>query len=413
MGRFQRVAAARREEAGFTLAEVLIAIAILGIIGGALAVAFASTARNSVGVANRFATSHDAQIASAFLATDVQSNNAIDTPSCSGGSAVVGFRYRDNSLASYCYSAGQIRRNYAGTPSASTILVRNARAAPTVTCSNPTGCAIGSQPAKVTISVPETDDFTYSLVGARRSTVSGATPNSAAYPPLLALGSYGIVLNGGHAPLHVGGNVIVNSTSKPAITGNSGDFTVMPGSQVQAVAPGTCAPCGSNAPFAPRANPVPDPLAGLSPPSPGPGVFVFNTPYVPSGVIPPGIYILNAGLNMSGGTATGSGVLFYVAGGTFSMSGNASLTLTNPLSQYSSVSIWQPSSNHNELTISGRGSGSSFAGVIYAPGATVAIAGNGNVRLSSIIAAGVRVDGGGSGGNVCLNLTPQQCAAFG
>src|SRR5437879_1954159 len=85
---------------GFTLAEVMVSIAILGLIVGALAAAFGTTARSSIGVSQRFSESHDAQIASAYLATDVQSNATLTNTLCgSGGTAVINFQYADGSIA--------------------------------------------------------------------------------------------------------------------------------------------------------------------------------------------------------------------------------------------------------------------------------------------------------------------------
>ena len=92
LGRVRKSVAlrARRGEGGFTLAELVIAVAILGIVGAALGASFAVTAHDSVGIVERFATSHDAQITSAYLGTDVQSSVGITTPSCSSGSGGAG-----------------------------------------------------------------------------------------------------------------------------------------------------------------------------------------------------------------------------------------------------------------------------------------------------------------------------------
>ena len=132
--------AQRRDEAGFTLAEVVIAVTILGVVAAALAGAFLVTAHDSVGIAERFAASHDAQITSAYLATDVQSSTAVAAPSCSSGSGVIGFRYNDGSIASYCYGSGTLTRQYNGSPVANVPLIKKGGVAPTATCTNPSGC---------------------------------------------------------------------------------------------------------------------------------------------------------------------------------------------------------------------------------------------------------------------------------
>ncbi|HEU5308947.1 MAG TPA: type II secretion system protein, partial [Acidimicrobiia bacterium] len=61
-GQIGRIIAGRgaRGEAGFTLAEVLVAVAILGVIAAALGAAFVVTAHDSIGIADRYSESHDA-----------------------------------------------------------------------------------------------------------------------------------------------------------------------------------------------------------------------------------------------------------------------------------------------------------------------------------------------------------------
>src|SRR5438034_6802256 len=77
-----------REERGFTLVEILISMVILGIlissVGGALFISLKTTNATK----QRFAQSNDVQIASAYLANDVQSasdaHKPSDTADCSG-----------------------------------------------------------------------------------------------------------------------------------------------------------------------------------------------------------------------------------------------------------------------------------------------------------------------------------------
>jgi prepilin-type N-terminal cleavage/methylation domain-containing protein len=63
----------RPDDRGVTLIEVLIAIAILGVIIVPLGVALVTFLRNSGATTNRLAESHDEQIASAYFAQDVES----------------------------------------------------------------------------------------------------------------------------------------------------------------------------------------------------------------------------------------------------------------------------------------------------------------------------------------------------
>jgi prepilin-type N-terminal cleavage/methylation domain-containing protein len=63
----------RRDDRGVTLVEVLIAIVILAIIIVPMGNALISFFRNTNATTNRFAESHDEQIAAAYFAQDVQS----------------------------------------------------------------------------------------------------------------------------------------------------------------------------------------------------------------------------------------------------------------------------------------------------------------------------------------------------
>ena len=65
--------ALRNDEGGFTLVELLITIVIIGIIVPALAAGVLSILHNSNTTTQRLYESHDAQIAAAYFANDVQS----------------------------------------------------------------------------------------------------------------------------------------------------------------------------------------------------------------------------------------------------------------------------------------------------------------------------------------------------
>src|SRR4051812_29139683 len=83
-------------EGGFTLTELLVAISILGILVAAMAVAFVVSGNSTAQTTQRFKESHDAQIASAYLATDVQSAKVITDSTCgsAGGlTPIVNFSY--------------------------------------------------------------------------------------------------------------------------------------------------------------------------------------------------------------------------------------------------------------------------------------------------------------------------------
>jgi prepilin-type N-terminal cleavage/methylation domain-containing protein len=362
---------ARPGEQGFTLAEVLISVAILGIIAGALAAAFVTTGRSSVGVSERFSESHDAQIASAYLATDVQSNAALTATVCgSGGSSVINFGYSDGSVATYAYGASgsesRLTRRFCSSGGGATsdvVLVHNGGGTPTVTCDG-AACSVGStpQPNKVGITIPEhnsatgANDYTYSLSGSRRACVntvigtptttapcSGSTSNPPPPAPygLIAFNNGKVTLGGNsNSTLTVYGPMVVDSTAPDAVSvggpannpritvldkqGNPGIFAIRQG--------GGCQGCATKvSPYPPSSfsDPIQDPFRNLPYPDEaglpvytdgayhGPGVY-RSQPLSFAGnsntfTLAAGIYILEAGIRVSGNgnKLTGTDVLLF------------------------------------------------------------------------------------------------------
>jgi prepilin-type N-terminal cleavage/methylation domain-containing protein len=437
---------ASADEGGFTLTELLVAITILGIISGALAIAFVVTGRSSSDTTQRFKESHDAQIASAYLATDVQSAKQITSATCGapGGLApLVNFSYDGgSSIASYLYGSDgaeqQLRRRFCdagGGVLNDVVLVHFAGASPTASCDG-AACNPGTAPkpnkVKFTVnehnSVKGSDDYTYSLTGTRRSYAgAGDPPAPGPLPKLLALGGSGLELAiAGNGRLDVNGDVIVNSTSKPAVTRNgNGAFGY---DSLEIVSPGTCSGCPSTP--TPRVNPVPDPFAGLplpdesgqpvftdGNPAHGPGVYRGTKISFPNGVttLAPGIYISEAGYSFAGQAVVdgSAGVLFFngcggnaPAGcantGVFSLTGQVAMTL-NPLpgtSVYaqSHIVLWQPKANTSVVTIAGQGDATSLNGVLYAPGASSIdlSSGNGGLSIGYVVGSTISVSGNGA-----------------
>ena len=70
-----------RDERGFTLPEMLIAITILGMIIGPLTAALVVYMRNADSTVARMSEAHDVQIASAYFAQDIQSTGVRATAS--------------------------------------------------------------------------------------------------------------------------------------------------------------------------------------------------------------------------------------------------------------------------------------------------------------------------------------------
>jgi prepilin-type N-terminal cleavage/methylation domain-containing protein len=454
LGRVKRALSgrARRGEAGFTLAELIISIAILGIISGALAVAFGVTAHDSVGVADRIYRSRDAQIASAYVATDVQSAKAIVTTSCAGsGTNLINFS-ADGTTTSVSYFYGpfngqtQIRRVDCATGVNIPLVKFPAAAAP---CIKVDGGACAAAPAAaaptfktVTINFTEngTGSYAYSLSGSRRVYINGGLtnpPNAAPYG-VLALGSgTGALTLGGNSTLNVNGPVLVNSTAAGAVSnganGNGGNGIHATGTFAIAKSgaqQGTCSGCSSSN-TSPWPNtsyaPIADPFLGLPLPDEtglpvytdgsyhGPGVYRTKALTVKNSTttLAAGVYILEAGLDVSGNPSTvlkGTGVLLFngcglnapgscTNSGTVSVAGQSSLQITPSYTgPYKLLALWQPAANSQQVTISGGASGQFVKGILYAPGSTnfQIGAGGASLQLWSVVGTKVNVTGGGT-----------------
>ena len=117
-----------REERGFTLVEILISTVILGILISAIGGALIVSLKTSKATQQRFAQSHDVQIASAYVANDVQSASSINvapsTGNCSGASVdLVTFTYSMTGHPTAVYRCGtasngetQVTRTFNGGP---------------------------------------------------------------------------------------------------------------------------------------------------------------------------------------------------------------------------------------------------------------------------------------------------------
>jgi len=118
----------------------------------------------------------------------------------------------------------------------------------------------------------------------------------------------------------------------------------------------------------------------------------------------PGLFVLDGGLSADGNaTLTGSGVTLYNAGslaltGT-TFAGNVNISIAAPTTgPYAGMVFYQPATNSNPFTLSGRAGTDNFAGGVYLP--TAALTVNGNIpNMTLLVAASIALNGGGMGIN--------------
>jgi prepilin-type N-terminal cleavage/methylation domain-containing protein len=202
---------------GLTLIEVLIVVVILGVIVAPLTAGIIAFLRNTDATTNRMAESHDAQIASAYFAQDVQNIGVrnwtaapyptaqsieLNAPAAgglypcgSGSNALVRFAWDDPAVGppgvrrvSYVVqvvgSERQLHRvacDSAGAVTSDIVVAHNVDngTAPVITCKTTAGAALACDtaalPATVTLTLTlqtpaNSSPFTVTLVGQRRQT---------------------------------------------------------------------------------------------------------------------------------------------------------------------------------------------------------------------------------------------------
>jgi prepilin-type N-terminal cleavage/methylation domain-containing protein len=147
-------------EGGFTLVELLVAIAALGIIAVPLSMSFITGIRFLGRSDQRFDDSRSALISAAYFASDVAGANAVvpgDTAACGGGAALVSFDSSDATLGvaaavtnevSYVYdtsitSNARLLRKYCvnGVSTTQSVAAVSLGSQPVVTCYDATNAA--------------------------------------------------------------------------------------------------------------------------------------------------------------------------------------------------------------------------------------------------------------------------------
>lgn len=381
-----------RPEGGYTLVEMLVAVAIAGVIAAVLGAAFIISTKTTVQASTRLRESHDAQLLTAYFRDDAASASYVSDSavpgSCaygdlSGATPVALFSWTEAGAARnalYLRSSTDLVRRYceAGVKKYDVTVARNlstAATAATLTCPPLAGCV--PSPAQMQLNITERSGYTYALQATPRTDpLSGGGLGAMSF----YVGGGGIDL-GGDSTLtssglgYISGTITCNgnSSTKPTATAGlytSGDST-----------------CGSPSVTAP----VPDPL--LSVPEPAeptqldpaqsatatcvagkptfqPGTYTTPNKTLSDGCLASGVYYFRNGATLDNVTAASAGVLIYVKSGDLLLSGsNVGLRpLADP--KYAGVTIFLGRANSGQITVS---SPSTVDGVIYAPAGTLHI----------------------------------------
>jgi hypothetical protein len=434
-----------RNESGFTLAELILTIAIETIIFGALATAFVVVLNGGTSVKENLGKSSDARFAANYIISDARNSSgpeisltdiascADPTPPVAGPqTAVARFNWNATNpngsttanIADYVLVSGSLLRRHceAGVLVSDSVLANDV-ANVTVTCAPNADCT--DTPVSITVTITETVDkaggtpYTYSLTAAFRKLIaSGGSITPPAPEALIVLGTGGCAITvKGSAELHVYGDVLVDAVDTGNCTAidlnGAADFTAGSTSILQG---GTCS--GSACPAGINSYPIPngDPYDETPVPPAQPArtnacngssgsattsAGEYAAPFALQGsvncTLASGIYVFDAGFSISSSatlTTAPGGVLIYVKGGQFNINGGGTVTLaamtTGP---YAGLVVWQDASDTETFNLTGNGV-VVFGGVVYVPNATVNISGTAaGTKATSIVALNVVMDG--------------------
>ena len=179
----------RRDEAAFTLIEIVLCVLILGIVGVVVAEAMIVGFKTTNSTDQRLRESVDGQLVTAYFGRDVQAASQIAqsaTSPCSSSTAIVTFKWTDPvdgttaKAAAYVVAAAPpageeerlLTRQYCenGVLKTSNSLARYLAATGTpvsVSCSAP--CTSVPAPTTVSMALTDAHGYTYTVSGTRRS----------------------------------------------------------------------------------------------------------------------------------------------------------------------------------------------------------------------------------------------------
>lgn len=431
----------RRNDAGFTLPELLITIVILGVIMFALSEAFIAVLKSNQTTTDRLGQSHDAQLVANYLVQDAQSadGTGVSTTALCGqsGSSALSLRWTsvDSSFTSttkevsYILS-GQTLTRWACSGSSGSSgpwsnvtsqtvshYVLSVGAPSCVNATASTTCAAGSTALKMDFSElqGQANAYTYHLNAAFRK--SNGKP-TAGFPgisnlPLIVLGS------GPGTCVTMSGKGIVTVPTAGGVAANcsgnyNGNGTIIAGGSTATVNTTTnCSTASCPPGWTGPTPPIADPYASLALPT------VSGTP-VPvtcskGGTLSPGIYtdvtlkgdctlatgsyeITGSLIGLSGNNLTSApgGVRVYFTSASASIDpgqqGSVSLMPMLDSSPWGKASVIMPAST---ASMSFAGKGNVTAGVFYAPKASLTLKGQGADTFIQLVLATVTATGQG------------------
>lgn len=171
-----------RDDAGFTLPELLVAIVVSGIIMPVIFAVFVSAAKTTDGNTERISASRDGAMASSWFVPDVQSAESIsvvDEPTCkSPGTRMLTLKRTTGTstmITGYALVSGTpltlVRYSCVdGTPTPTVTIANDLAADPKVECPplvSPTPCLANSR--RVTLSFTDTSGYAFTLDATRRT----------------------------------------------------------------------------------------------------------------------------------------------------------------------------------------------------------------------------------------------------
>ena len=422
-----------RNDDGFTLVELLIALVIMPLVVGGVTMMLLGVFKMQNGVTNRLTGSTDAELLSASLIRDGQGASFVTTSTThacgSLGTQILGFQsLGNNTLVSYdltprgAYTA-LMREVCAGanpsTPigefivsdNVSPTLAASVTCSSTVTCNYATGWMGTAGVTQITLSVNEVKtgaSFAVSTTPRLWNSVSaGISANPFPFAPLTLLGTSScpntvLSLSGSATVSVVGGSGAIADQSTC-----SSSVTMSGSAKISASTLGVADPTPSAAvtksgsatfPAPVYAAPSGDPFASLAPPVAPTATGTGSCPSVGSGTCTPGnfnsavsisgsgtitfgsgIYVFNAPVSFSGSMAVNFGAGTYVFNQGLTVSGSGQFKLGKGIYIFSAST---PTGTALKVSGSGDFTGDAGGVLLYVKSGDMDFSGSGSIALS-------------------------------